>query len=70
MASADERYVIVYNGEIYNFRALRTELAARGAVFKTESDTEVLLQSGVWRKPCDAPLGCSHSGCGTESPAN
>jgi asparagine synthase (glutamine-hydrolysing) len=43
MDSADGRYVIVYNGEIYNFRALRDELAARGAVFTTESDTEVLL---------------------------
>lgn len=43
MESADGRYVIVYNGEIYNFRALRAELTTRGAAFKTESDTEVLL---------------------------
>src|SRR5262249_18418518 len=43
MASADGRLRIVFNGEIYNFRALRDELAAQGARFATESDTEVLL---------------------------
>jgi asparagine synthase (glutamine-hydrolysing) len=44
MASVDGRLRIVFNGEIYNFRALRDELAAQGARFVTESDTEVLLQ--------------------------
>lgn len=43
MHSRDGRYVIVYNGEIYNFRDLRRNLEARGARFETESDTEVLL---------------------------
>jgi asparagine synthase (glutamine-hydrolysing) len=43
MASTDGRLRIVFNGEIYNYRALRAELAARGARFVTESDTEVLL---------------------------
>jgi asparagine synthase (glutamine-hydrolysing) len=36
---------MVYNGEIYNFHALRTALERRGAVFKTNSDTEVVLQA-------------------------
>jgi len=34
---------IVYNGEIYNYRALRSGLEARGVAFRTESDTEVIL---------------------------
>lgn len=43
MVSSDGRYVIVFNGEIYNFRALRQELKTRGVVFRTTSDTEVIL---------------------------
>jgi asparagine synthase (glutamine-hydrolysing) len=43
MTTADGRYVIVFNGEIYNYLELRDELRAEGAVFRTESDTEVLL---------------------------
>jgi asparagine synthase (glutamine-hydrolysing) len=38
------RYRIVYNGEIYNFRDLRKDLEARGEIFQTHSDTEVLLR--------------------------
>jgi len=43
MSSADGRYAITYNGEIYNFAALKTRLEARGATFRTTSDTEALL---------------------------
>lgn len=43
MVSVDGRYTIVFNGEIYNFRELRHELEANGVVFRTRSDTEVLL---------------------------
>jgi len=45
MFSADARYVLVFNGEIYNYRELRYELEARGRRFGTESDSEVLLQA-------------------------
>lgn len=44
MHSADGRYVIVFNGEIYNYRDLRRQLEADGAVLRTHSDTEVLLE--------------------------
>jgi asparagine synthase (glutamine-hydrolysing) len=43
MFSGDGRYVITFNGEIYNYRELRDELRTRGAAFRTASDTEVIL---------------------------
>ncbi|MBF0273882.1 MAG: asparagine synthase (glutamine-hydrolyzing) [Nitrospinae bacterium] len=45
MVSADGRYVLVYNGEIYNYKEIRLELEAQGVVFKSNSDTEVVLYS-------------------------
>ncbi len=45
MKSSDGRYVISYNGEIYNFRELRNELESAGATFRTPSDTEVIMES-------------------------
>lgn len=53
MASADGRYVISYNGEVYNYRELRVELAEQGAVFASDSDTEVVLQAyRIWGPDC------------------
>ena len=43
MASASQRFEIAFNGEIYNYRALRDALAQDGATFRGHSDTEVLL---------------------------
>jgi asparagine synthase (glutamine-hydrolysing) len=43
MFSEDERHVIVFNGEVYNFQSLKTELTAMGAHFKSHTDTEVIL---------------------------
>jgi asparagine synthase (glutamine-hydrolysing) len=43
MHSNDDRYVIIFNGEIYNYKELRKELHNNGYVFKTNSDTEVIL---------------------------
>lgn len=44
MTSRDERYVIVYNGETYNFRELRKRLQPDGPALRSSTDTEVVLE--------------------------
>lgn len=51
--SADGRYALVFNGEIYNYLELRRELEGLGCAFRTQSDTEVLLQAwATWQEDC------------------
>lgn len=45
MTDVSGRYTLAYNGEIYNFKALRKQLEAKGITFRSNSDTEVLLYS-------------------------
>src|SRR5690349_4795766 len=44
MQTTDGRYVICYNGEVYNYRELRRELCAAGLTFTSDTDTEVVLR--------------------------
>jgi asparagine synthase (glutamine-hydrolysing) len=51
--SADGRYALVFNGEIYNYLELREDLLRLGCTFRTQSDTEVLLQAwATWQEAC------------------
>lgn len=51
--SQDQRYVIVFNGEIYNYLELREELEKEGVVFYSQTDTEVLLNAYIhWGEEC------------------
>ena len=55
LVSGDGKVTLVFNGEIYNFRALRAELQERGCIFVTAGDSEVLLHA--WRIYGVAMLG-------------
>ena len=49
--SDDRRYVLVFNGEIYNYIELKKELQKKGCLFKTRTDTEVLLKGLIFEGP-------------------
>ena len=51
MISKDKRFVLIYNGEIYNYKEIRNELENLGFEFNGDSDTEVLLYSLIqWKE--------------------
>jgi asparagine synthase (glutamine-hydrolysing) len=53
IVSANKRFVLSYNGEIYNFKDLRTELEVLGYHFRSKSDSEVLLNAWTeWGEAC------------------
>ena len=53
MADPSQRYWIVFNGEIYNYRELRGQLRGHGCVFESDCDTEVILRAyEVWGEDC------------------
>jgi asparagine synthase (glutamine-hydrolysing) len=57
MCDPDTGNVIVFNGEIYNFKLLRDELCQKGQISRTQSDTEVILKAyAVWGMACPVRL--------------
>jgi len=53
MLSHDKRFVITFNGEIYNFLELKSELEKNGVTFRTKSDTELIIEAyRFWGKNC------------------
>ena len=72
MMSEDGRYIVTFNGEIYNFQALRQRLEAKGTRFRSQSDTEVLLQAyRAYGESClELLTGCTRLPSLTRCPAN
>lgn len=64
MSDQSGQVIIVFNGEIYNFKELRRELEKNGHTFRTESDTEVLIEAyAAWGEDCVARLNGMFSFC-------
>ena len=64
MFSDCKRYVITYNGEIYNYKSLRASLSRSGSKFHSNSDTEVLLQAYIrWGYHCLSRLNGMFAFC-------
>lgn len=64
MFNADRTLIIVYNGEVYNYKELREELITRGCSFASSSDTEVLLKAyEMWGEQSLAKLNGMFSFC-------
>ena len=53
MTESSDRYTIVFNGEIYNYRELYNSLSSKGYSFFSQSDTEVILNAySEWGEEC------------------
>jgi asparagine synthase (glutamine-hydrolysing) len=64
MTDLSGQFVLVFNGEIYNFKELRKEMENKGHTFKTQSDTEVLIETyRAWGEDCLAHLNGMFSFC-------
>ncbi len=57
MLNSSGKFVIIFNGEIYNYKELKTELLSQGAIFNSKSDTEVVLEAyRIWGYECLSKL--------------
>ena len=53
MKTLNERYILTYNGEVYNFRELRVQLEKLGYSFNSNTDSEVVLNAyAEWKEKC------------------